>query len=76
MIFRSKALLCLIAASGMLATSHADAFAWACQAQANDGASGYSYNYPNRRSARQRALAECNVNSSYQCYIIDCQRNG
>ena len=69
-----------IAAAGlMLATvfgTAPQAFAWACQAQANDGASGYSYNYPNRRSARQRALAECNVNSNYQCYIIDCQRNG
>lgn len=67
------------AAGLMLATifgAAPQAFAWACQAQANDGASGYSYNYPNRRGARQRALAECNANTYDRCYIIDCQRNG
>jgi hypothetical protein len=67
------------AAGLMLATvfgAAPQAFAWACQAQANDGASGYSYNYPNRRSARQRALAECNGTTYDRCYIVDCQRNG
>jgi hypothetical protein len=69
-----------IAAAGlMFATvfgAAPQAFAWACQAQANDGATGYSYNYPNRRAARQRALAECNARTYCECYIVDCQRHG
>jgi hypothetical protein len=35
-----------------------------------------SYNYPNRRAARQRALAECNARTYGECYIVDCQRHG
>jgi hypothetical protein len=52
------------------------AFAWSCQAAADDGTYGYSYNYPNRRGAKQRALAECNARTYDSCYIVDCQRNG
>ena len=61
---------------GTLAATAPQAFAWACQAAASDGSSGYSYNYPNRRGARQRALAECNAQTYDDCYIVDCQRNG
>ena len=69
----------ITAAGLMLATVFGgapQAFAWACQAQANDGSSGYSYNYPTRRGARQRALAECSGTTYDRCYIIDCQRHG
>lgn len=76
MTLRSKTSLCFIAASSMLMISAAEAFAWSCQATADDGTYGYSYNYPNRRGARQRALAECDVRTYDQCYIVDCQRNG
>jgi hypothetical protein len=60
----------------MLAASAPQAFAWSCQAQADDGTTGWSYGYGNRRAARQRALAECNARTYDSCYIIDCQRNG
>ena len=38
-----------------LIASTAPALAWGCVAVSEDGTYGYSYNYPNRRSARQRA---------------------
>lgn len=63
-------------AFGLLATAVPEAFAWSCQAQADDGTYGYSYNYPNRKRARQRALAECNARTYDECYIVDCQPNG
>lgn len=52
------------------------AYAWSCQAEADDGTYGYSYNYSNRRDARRRALRECNARTYDKCYIVDCQRNG
>ena len=36
---------------GFAASLQTEAFAWSCLAGARDGASGWSYNYPNRRSA-------------------------
>lgn len=62
--------------SGFVGIGAPQALAWSCQAVADDGTYGYSYNYPNRRSARQRALAECDARTYDQCYIEDCQRNG
>ena len=61
---------------GMLATWQVPAFAWSCQAQANDGTYGYSYNYSNRRDARRRAKADCEARTYDECYIVDCQSNG
>lgn len=72
----TKIITATFALSAMLAASAPQAFAWACQAEANDGTSGWSYNYPTRRGARQRALAECNARTYDSCYIVDCQRNG
>ena len=62
--------------SSLLASSAPQAFAWGCTAVADDGAYGYSYNYPNKRAARQRARAECNARTSYECQVTSCDPNG
>jgi hypothetical protein len=61
---------------GFAASLQTEAFAWGCYAQARDGTYGYSYNYPNRRSASARALAECAVRTYRRCRIIYCKPNG
>lgn len=71
-----KATLALSIMTSVLAFSAQDSFAWACQAQADDGTTGWSYNYPNRKQARRRAIAECNARTYDSCYIVACQPNG
>ncbi len=71
-----KIALATVVVCATLASSVPEAFAWSCQAAADDGTYGYSYNYGNRRDARRRALAECNARTYDDCYIVDCQRNG
>lgn len=61
---------------GFAASLQTEAFAWSCLAGARDGASGWSYNYPNRRAAIRRALAECAVRTYYRCYLRYCNPNG
>jgi hypothetical protein len=61
---------------GFAASLQTEAFAWGCVAGARDGASGWSANYPNKRSAVRRALAECAARSYYRCYIRYCRPNG
>ncbi|MBX9456190.1 MAG: hypothetical protein KL863_09295 [Rhizobium sp.] len=73
---RSRLALTALVVCGTLAASMPQAFAWSCQAQADDGTYGYSYGFSNRRDARRRALAECNARTYDSCYIVDCQRNG
>ncbi len=67
----------LIALMGMgfAASLQTEAFAWGCHAQARDGTYGYSYNYPNRRSAAARALAECASRTYRRCRIVYCEPN-
>lgn len=76
MKLRTKLIFSALVVCGTMAATIPEAFAWSCQATADDGASGWSYNYPNRRGARQRALAECNSQTYQKCYIVDCQPNG
>jgi len=61
---------------GFAASLQSEAFAWGCTAAARDGAYGYSYNYPNKRSAVQRALYECSARTYRRCYITQCNPNG
>jgi hypothetical protein len=76
MKLRTKLVYTALVVCGTMAATIPEAFAWSCQATADDGTYGYSYNYPNRRGAKQRALAECNARTYDDCYIVDCQRNG
>ncbi|MGV3553189.1 DUF4189 domain-containing protein [Rhizobium sp.] len=76
MTFSSKIAVFAIVAAATLATSVPEAYAWSCQATADDGTYGYSYNYPNRKQARRRAMAECQARTNYDCYIAACQPNG
>jgi hypothetical protein len=61
---------------GFAASLQTQAFAWGCVAGARDGASGWSTNYPNRRSAIRRALNECAARTGYRCYLRYCNPNG
>lgn len=61
---------------GLAAGLQTEAFAWGCYAQARDGTYGYSYNYPNKRSAAARALAECSVRTYRRCRVVYCKPNG
>jgi hypothetical protein len=61
---------------GFAASLQTEVFAWGCTAVARDGSYGYSYNYPNRRSAQRRALAECSARTYRRCYISQCNPNG
>lgn len=61
---------------GFSATLQTEAYAWGCTAVARDGAYGYSYNYPNKRSAQRRALRECTARTYRRCYITQCRPNG
>ena len=54
MKLRSKIVFTALVVCGTMATTIPEAFAWSCQATADDGTTGWSYNYPNRRGARQR----------------------
>lgn len=72
----SKIAVLALIAGGTLAATIPEAYAWSCQATARDGTYGYSYNYPNRKQARRRALAECQARTYSDCYIASCQPNG
>jgi hypothetical protein len=63
-------------ALGVVMTAQTSAFAWGCTAVARDGAYGHSYNYPNKRSAAARALAECGKRTSRNCRVVNCDPNG
>ena len=60
----------------LVGQSAPQAFAWGCTAVADDGAYGYSNNYPNRKSARQRARAESSARTNYNCQVTSCDPNG
>ncbi|MDB5526036.1 MAG: hypothetical protein JWM58_3799 [Rhizobium sp.] len=62
--------------SALLASSAPHAFAWSCVAVADDGTYGYSYNYPNKKGARQRAKAECSERTYDDCHVTSCDPNG
>lgn len=53
-----------------------EAMAWYCHAQARDGTYGYSYNYPTRWGAANRAIRECQARTYRRCRVIVCRRNG
>lgn len=75
---KSKTALALagVFAMALFAESAPQAFAWGCTAVADDGSYGYSYNYPNKRGARQRAKAECNARTNERCEVTSCDPNG
>ncbi len=58
-----------------LTASTSSAFAWSCLAVARNGAEGWSYNYPNRGGAINRALSECYARGR-GCHVVRCNPNG
>lgn len=63
-------------ASALVGASAPQVFAWGCVAVANDGTYGYSYNYSNKKGARQRARAECDARTYDECHVTSCDPNG
>jgi hypothetical protein len=73
---RNLFMLAGLLASGMTFSETTSAFAWGCNAVANDGTYGYSYNYPNKRGAMARARAECEARTYRRCRVVSCDPNG
>jgi hypothetical protein len=71
-----NAIVAAVIGTGFLFVAQSEAMAWGCLARAKDGAYGYSYNYPNKRSAQNRALKECSIRTYYRCRVVSCDPNG
>ena len=76
MKFTVKLAIAGILASAAMGSSAPQAFAWGCYAQANDGAYGYTENYPNKQTARRQAKAQCQVRTNNPCHVTSCDPNG
>ena len=66
-------LAALILAAAMAASS-SSALAWGCIAVSGEGSYGYSYQYGDEDSAREKALNECanHTSTSETCEITEC----
>lgn len=66
--------LAALVLSASLTASTSSAFAWGCIAVSEEGSYGYSYNYDNEGSAREKALNECAARTTEDsvCEITEC----
>ena len=74
MKLRTKLAYSALIVCGTMAATIPEAFAWSCQATADDGTYGYSYNFDNEGAATQRALDECatRATTDQTCEITEC----
>jgi hypothetical protein len=73
----NKSALTAVTVALLVACTSTSAYAWGCLAESDEGSNGYSYNYPNKRKAAKRALAECvkRTSTSGWCEVTECNED-
>lgn len=77
MNFLARISLAVLALAAALTTTTTSASAWGCIAVSEQGTYGYSYQYGDENSARERALNECatRTNEDQVCEIVECDQD-
>lgn len=77
MKFLVRTSLAVLALAAALTTTATSASAWGCIAVSEQGTYGYSYQYGDENSARERALNECatRTNEDQVCEIVECDQD-